>query len=272
LKRLHDLSPSDSGVMDELAQLYTDLSDWRGMVQLYEDQILRGKDASARAELARKVARLWEDKLDDPREAADAWRRVLRMKSGDPEATEGLERAKAAMIGRPAKAPDPSPAPAPVQAKPEPAAPSADAAEELDHEDEDRATPPPAGAGDEPEEEDDDDGPTIPPPTSDAASALMAEKQLAGIKPGRPDIQFPIDDEVTISASITELAAEGEPPPAPASSAPPPPPSRRTSAPPPPSRGAPPPPWSIPMRVLPLSRTPPITIAWMTPRTWKKTS
>src|SRR6185503_16836543 len=79
----------------------TELADYRGMVQLFEDQILRGKDPSSRAELARKVARLWEEKLDDPREAADAWRRVLRMKSGDPEATEGLERAKQTMLKRP---------------------------------------------------------------------------------------------------------------------------------------------------------------------------
>ncbi|HEY4159921.1 MAG TPA: hypothetical protein VGM29_17540, partial [Polyangiaceae bacterium] len=63
LKRLHDLSPSDTSVMEELSQLYTELEDFRGMVQLYEDQILRGKEPSARAELARKVARLWEEKL-----------------------------------------------------------------------------------------------------------------------------------------------------------------------------------------------------------------
>jgi len=98
LKRLHDLSPSDTAVMDELANLYTELEDYRGMVQLYEDQILRGKDTATRAELARKVARLWEDQLADPREAADAWRRVLRMKSGDPEAQEGLDRAKGLML------------------------------------------------------------------------------------------------------------------------------------------------------------------------------
>ncbi|HEX6274727.1 MAG TPA: hypothetical protein VFZ53_16915, partial [Polyangiaceae bacterium] len=100
LRRLHDLSPGDSEVVEQLLALFTELGDFRGMVQLYEDQILRGKDPAARAELARKVARLWEEKLDDPREAADAWRRVLRMKQGDPEATEGLERAKTGMLKR----------------------------------------------------------------------------------------------------------------------------------------------------------------------------
>jgi hypothetical protein len=100
LRRLHDLSPGDAEVVDQLLALFTELGDFRGMVQLYEDQILRGKDPAARAELARKVARLWEEKLDDPREAADAWRRVLRMKQADPEATEGLERAKTGMLKR----------------------------------------------------------------------------------------------------------------------------------------------------------------------------
>jgi len=107
LKRLHDLSPSDTAVMDQLSQLYVELEDYRGMVQLYEDQILRGKEPAARAELARKVARLWEEKLSDPREAADAWRRVLRMKAQDPEATEGLERAKSNMLKRPSSEPPP---------------------------------------------------------------------------------------------------------------------------------------------------------------------
>jgi tetratricopeptide (TPR) repeat protein len=98
LKKLHDLSPNDAAVLTELTNLLTELGDYRGMVRVFEDQILRGKDMSARAELARKVARMWEDELSDAREAADAWRRVLRMKQGDAEATAGLERAKANML------------------------------------------------------------------------------------------------------------------------------------------------------------------------------
>jgi tetratricopeptide (TPR) repeat protein len=118
LKKLHDLSPTDAAVMEDLSGLLTELGDYRGMVQLYEDQILRGKDMNARAELARKVARMWEEQLQDPREAADAWRRVLRMRAGDPEATAGLERAKTNML----KKPDPD-APADQYAPPKPTAP-----------------------------------------------------------------------------------------------------------------------------------------------------
>lgn len=101
LKKLHDLSPTDQAVMDELAGLLMELNDYKSLVQLYEDQILRGKDMTARAELARKVARVWEEQLTDSREAADAWRRVLRMKAGDAEATAGLERAKGATLKKP---------------------------------------------------------------------------------------------------------------------------------------------------------------------------
>ena len=101
LKKLHDLSPQDQSVMDELAGLLMELNDYKSLVQLYEDQILRGKDMNARAELARKVARIWEEQLADGREAADAWRRVLRMKAGDTEATQGLERAKSGALKKP---------------------------------------------------------------------------------------------------------------------------------------------------------------------------
>jgi tetratricopeptide (TPR) repeat protein len=101
LKKLHDLSPTDQTVMDELAGLLMELNDYKSLVQLYEDQILRGKDMNARAELARKVARIWEEQLADGREAADAWRRVLRMKAGDAEALQGLDRAKAGQLKKP---------------------------------------------------------------------------------------------------------------------------------------------------------------------------
>jgi Tfp pilus assembly protein PilF len=105
LKKLHDLSPSDQDVMSELSALLQELGDHRGMIQLYEDQILRGRDPAQRAELARRVARLWEENIGDAREATDAWRRVLRMKAGDPEATQGLERAKAGNLKRPPPVP-----------------------------------------------------------------------------------------------------------------------------------------------------------------------
>lgn len=111
LRRLHDLNPSDLEVNGQLAALYDKLGDYVGMVKLHEDQIVRSRDQAHRAELAREVARLWQDKLTDPRETADAWRRVLRLNPGDEEAKVGLARAKEAMLqGRPSS-PDPLPPP-----------------------------------------------------------------------------------------------------------------------------------------------------------------
>lgn len=97
LKRLHELAPGDDTILRQLESLYAELGDYRSLVQLYENQILRGRDPNARAELARRVALIWRDKLKDARETADAWRRVLRMKPGDNEAKEGLMLAKRAM-------------------------------------------------------------------------------------------------------------------------------------------------------------------------------
>jgi cellulose synthase operon protein C len=190
LKKLHDLSPSDTGVMEQLSELYVELEDYRGMVQLYEDQILRGKDPATRIELARKVARLWEDKLDDPREAADAWRRVLRMKSGDPEATEGLERAKQGMLNRPPKS-DPPPAPAPA---PAPKAGGHAA----------KAEPLPAPA---PEPEVASGPAAAPEPAEDGAAADSAPEEPAKSLADEFEEPPPTNDEVTVSASFDELQA-----------------------------------------------------------------
>jgi len=105
LKRLHELAPGDDGILRQLEALYAELGDYRGLVQLYENQILRGRDPNARADLARRVALIWRDKLKDARETADAWRRVLRMKPGDNEAKEGIALAKRAMPFRRTPAP-----------------------------------------------------------------------------------------------------------------------------------------------------------------------
>jgi tetratricopeptide (TPR) repeat protein len=198
LKKLHDLSPSDQAVNDELSALLKELGDYRGMVQLYEDQILRGKDMNARADLARRVARMWEEELADPREAADAWRRVLRMKQGDPEATAGLERAKANMLKpegerrsvRPsppaesatASAPPPAPEPASAAPAPAPATEGHDA-------------PAPEPVPEKSEKSDADEKTPIP---SALPTAVAAEIKEGHERPARPSgLEFAPSDEVT---------------------------------------------------------------------------
>jgi len=180
LKKLHDLSPTDEAVMTELAALLTELGDHRSMVQLYEDQLLRSKDHAVRAELGRKVAQIWETELADPREAADAWRRVLRLKPGDEEATHGLERAKTNMLKKgPALAPTPSAPPTETKPKSRTVPPAT-------------ALSPPASAA---------ETPLVPP----AAAAPTTEPPPPPIPEASSSVQD-VDD--------AELEAEPAPPPA----------------------------------------------------------
>jgi tetratricopeptide (TPR) repeat protein len=218
LKKLYDLSPNDPVVLDELSALLTDLGDHRAMVQLYEDQILRGKEVSSRAELARKVAQLWERELSDPREAADAWRRVLRMKPGDPEATTGLEGAKANMLRRPSMVPETDEALAPAADHEPPA--DARAA----------AVPEPGGASEPtpPEPARDAEEAPTPPSVVDAAPEREAEavrepepKRSTGRRrrrSGRPSEAIaaapspePIDAAAAPSPELPEAPAEPTP-------------------------------------------------------------
>jgi len=213
LKKLHDLSPSDLAVVDELSALLRSLDDYRGLVQLFEDQILRGKDVAVRVDLARKVARMWEEQLSDPREAADAWRRVLRLKPADPDATAGLDRAKANMLKRPDPGSEPHMA-APPASKPPPSKPKAIDSAPLPEEEPAEPSPPAAPASaappeeaqdervDEPEDEDEDETedearaevhapsdshpsqdekPTVPPPAH--ADVAMASPPEASEEP-----------------------------------------------------------------------------------------
>lgn len=43
---------------------------------------------------------------------------------------------------------------------------------------------------------------------AEADGVAQAEAALAGARPQRPDLAFPTDDEVTVSASITDLQPE----------------------------------------------------------------
>ncbi|MBW2527809.1 MAG: hypothetical protein JRI23_26750, partial [Deltaproteobacteria bacterium] len=193
LKRLHDLSPSDQKLTEELSAMLTQQQDHRGMIELYEDQILRGREPTARAELARKVARLWEEHIGDVREAADAWRRVLRMRSGDEEATAGLERAKTRKLKRAPKRSGPPPA----MSAPPPARPSEEtsaAAAEPPQE-----SPPPAA-----------EAPEEPQPADFADTAVSATDEQAG-------------DFGDTAVSATEAAAPEASPPVPAAASQPPP-------------------------------------------------
>ena len=194
LKKLHDLSPTDEAVMSDLAALLIEQGDHRSMVQLYEDQILRSKDQAARAELGRKVAQIWESELADAREAADAWRRVLRLKPGDEEATLGLDRAKTNMLRKSPAASSPTMVagpPAAASSKP-PLAPSSTPTASK--------PPPPRGGSVAPP----------PPPTPAPAPAPTPAPTLVVVAPPEDSVQN-LDVEDLEEARTEEMEASGAP-------------------------------------------------------------
>jgi hypothetical protein len=201
--------------MEELSGLYTELEDYRGMVQLFEDQILRGRDKETRVDLARKVALLWRDELDDPRETADAWRRVLRMKPGDDEATEGLAVAKQLDLHRKSlRPPGPNLAAAPpkpaVEDEPEEAEGDTEAARLDSAESESDA----AGADADADEGDtDDDGYSAdaqePEPTSEPPSLEALDSVRSGIAEDERDDDASDDDANHDDASHDDASHDG---------------------------------------------------------------
>jgi len=214
LKKLHDLSPTDQAVMDELAALFMELNDYKSLVQLYEDQILRGKDMNVRAELARKVARIWEEQLADGRESADAWRRVLRMKAGDSEATQGLDRAKTNQLKKPEGDPKFVYAPPKLVS--------------------DQPIPPPA-RGSSPK------GASVPPTTTTATPSGAPQRPSSprlSSQPssaGAPPVRAPLPPQVPMSSEVTatsETATTARPVIAGPRSSPPPLPKRNSDMPP----------------------------------------
>lgn len=263
LKRIHDLSPADQSVIQQLTDLYEEIGDFKGMVQLLEDQILRGKDPAVRTDLARKVARLWEERLGDAREAADAWRRVLRMKAGDPEATQGLDRAKTNMLKRsssdaPASALSAVPAVEKVTAPKPVASSTTGEATAGTSEASDTSVTAPATQADEEQPEATSSEPASEPEPRKELTSVEAERsepehveQSAAVDDGTrdsaPDLQpittTPAPTPVQKSSPENKVVPPAKPSaPVPPGRRPPPPPPGRTSARPPlpvpPTRGA----------------------------------
>ncbi|MBI4699765.1 MAG: hypothetical protein HY744_01140 [Deltaproteobacteria bacterium] len=231
LKRLHDLTPGDQELTDELTALLGELRDHRGMIDLIEDQILRCRKPLVRAELARKVARIWEEDIGDTREAADAWRRVLRMKAGDKEATAGLERAKKGKLKAPPPVPAPSrPPPAYISSAPAvPSGPPTYGEEPITAEiavpvTEDQPTrpddtfpepaPPPAAGGEAPAPQEPAPAPYAEPAADDTAAETPAwpEAALPGYDQAAGPAQLPGE---LVGPAQAGLAPEDVPPPLP---------------------------------------------------------
>jgi hypothetical protein len=105
-ERLEDAQRVASALVDRNAahrEILEGILEQRGLVlelvASLEKRWSLEKDAARRVAIARRIAEALERTDGDPREVADAWRRVLRLEPKDAHATAALERAKARALG-----------------------------------------------------------------------------------------------------------------------------------------------------------------------------
>ena len=84
-----DISEGEPEAIAALKEICEQRGDWSGLVAILARQssTLSGEE---RIEAYREIARLWEDKLDEPSTAAESWRKVLELAPSDRIALKAL--------------------------------------------------------------------------------------------------------------------------------------------------------------------------------------
>jgi lipopolysaccharide biosynthesis regulator YciM len=87
-----DVDDSDEEALDALARLYVAGGSWRELVEVYQRKIELAHDPQALRYLRFLSARVFEEKLEEPDEAASQLRAVLDANPGDADALAMLDR------------------------------------------------------------------------------------------------------------------------------------------------------------------------------------
>jgi golgin subfamily B member 1 len=87
-----DIDDADEEALDALARLYVASSQWRSLVDIYQRKIELSRDAQSLRYLRFLSARVYEEKLEEPHEAASQLRAVLDANPGDSDALAMLDR------------------------------------------------------------------------------------------------------------------------------------------------------------------------------------
>ncbi|NOZ86885.1 MAG: tetratricopeptide repeat protein [Deltaproteobacteria bacterium] len=87
-----DLEPTYIPALEALARIYTSRRDWNNLVETYERQIEITKDDNQRIFLLFKIGEIFEERLDDPEKAVEAYRQALDANSGYLPAIRSLIR------------------------------------------------------------------------------------------------------------------------------------------------------------------------------------
>ncbi len=80
-----------------LEPVYETASDWKNLIHIHEVQVQHATDAYQRCELLHRIARLYEDALDDHASAFDTYARAVAIDSSQEETLTNLERLASAL-------------------------------------------------------------------------------------------------------------------------------------------------------------------------------
>ncbi len=85
-------APRDTVAADALESIYTRVADYASLVLLLQHKVDMTEVLAEKRELGLRAAKLWEDVLDNPERAIDAYRQTLLLDETDAEVLENLER------------------------------------------------------------------------------------------------------------------------------------------------------------------------------------
>jgi golgin subfamily B member 1 len=91
-EKILEIDPSQETAFSELEKLHSAAARWEALVELYLARLDTREDVGEKTELLRKIARVFEEKLDDRGQALDALVNALGMDFHDRETARYLER------------------------------------------------------------------------------------------------------------------------------------------------------------------------------------
>jgi golgin subfamily B member 1 len=91
-EKILEIEPANDEAFTELEKLHQAASRWEPLLELYLARLETREEASQKTELLRKIARVFEERLDDKGQALDALVNALEMDFHDRETARYLER------------------------------------------------------------------------------------------------------------------------------------------------------------------------------------
>lgn len=90
--RVVELDPDNDTSIKFLESIFSQQSDWKGLIGAYEKRAGGARDDEKKLETLRRAARVAAAKLKDNEEAARIYEQILRIQPADTEASDALER------------------------------------------------------------------------------------------------------------------------------------------------------------------------------------